>query len=253
MKTKAIIFDIDGTAIDSPKQKSPSKRLINAVNKLINEYFLTAATGRVWSFAKPVLQKMKLVDPCIISAGTQICNPVTGQILWQKNLNNNSLREVVKLFKQYPDYKLLFNDGTEDEYFNGGVYPADFKTKEPVYFLEQVFVPDKLAIKIYKELKGVSNITCVMVISQKPGRRDLHIVNSLATKEQAIAELLKCIGIERKNTIGIGDGHNDIHLFNAVNYKIAMGNAAQELKKIADKVIGTAANDGMAKYLETLI
>lgn len=82
MKKHAVIFDLDGTAIDSPKQKFPSKKLINAIDRLKEKYYFCAATGRVWTFAKPVLQGLHLTDPSIISAGTQICDPVTGKILW---------------------------------------------------------------------------------------------------------------------------------------------------------------------------
>jgi HAD superfamily hydrolase (TIGR01484 family) len=250
---KAIIFDLDGTAIDSPRQKLPSNELISVINQLKDRYYFCAATGRVWSFAKHVLQALQLTDPSIISAGTQICDSVTGKILWQKTLAKKSLNEAITIFKMYPKYKLLFNDGTEDDYFNGGVFPEDFVVKEPVYFLEQVFVPDEVAKEIYKKINSTKGLTCVMVVAQKPGCRDLHVINSHATKEHAIAELIKLIKIKRKDTIGIGDGYNDVHLFNAVNYKIAMGNSVQELIKLADKVIGSVKNDGMTTYLKSLI
>lgn len=252
MKSKAIIFDIDGTAINSPGQKLPSDRLIEAIKKLEKSYYFCAATGRVWSFAKPVLKALELKDPCIISAGTQICNPQTGEILWQKNITDQAIQEVIALFKQNSEYKLLYNDGTEEDYFYGGVNPEDFAAQEPVYFLEQVFVPDAVAQEIFKKLNKIMGIICVMVVSQKPDCRDLHIVNSNATKEHAIAELLGVLKVSKENTIGIGDGHNDIHLFNATYYKVAMGNAVPELKLLADKVIDTIANDGMATYLESL-
>lgn len=252
MKKGAIIFDLDGTALDSPKQKLPSKKLVDATIALEDSYYLCAATGRVWSFAKHVLQGMHLVDPCIISAGTQICNPVSGEIIWQKTLPEKSLHEVLKIFQEYPDYKLLHNDGTEDDYFNGGVSPKNFTTKEPVYFLEEVFVPDEVALKVYEKLRNVEGVTCVTVIAQKPGTRDLHILNEFATKEHAIAELLKILHVKKGNTIGIGDSHNYFHLFNGVSYKVAMGNALPELKVKADKVIGSASEDGLADYFISL-
>lgn len=160
---------------------------------------------------------------------------------------------MIELFKQYPLYKLLYNDGTEDDYFNGGRYPDDFVATEPVYFLEQVFVPDAIALELYPKLNQIKGITCVMVVAQKSGCRDIHIVNSFATKEHAIAELLQLLKIKREHTIGVGDGHNDIHLFNAVHRKVAMGNAVLELKEMADEVIGPVESDGMARYLLSLI
>lgn len=252
MRKKAIIFDVDGTAIDSPKQKLPSDDLVKEIRRLKDKYYFCAATGRVWSFARAVLHGLELEDYAIISAGTQICNPKTGEILWQKNLEQKALDEAIAVFKQYPKWKLLHNDGTEDDYFNGGVYPAEFVNKEPVYFLEQVFIPDKIAKEIYQKLIKIKGIAAVMVVAQKPGCRDIHVINGEATKEHSIAELLKLLGVGREDTIGIGDGYNDIHLFNAVNYKVAMGNAVSELKEAADIVIKSVSEDGMADYLRSL-
>jgi HAD superfamily hydrolase (TIGR01484 family) len=252
MKNKAIVFDIDGTAIDSPVQKMPSEKLIRVIEKLQDKYFICSATGRVWSFAKTVLQAMNLSDPCIISAGTQICDPKSGTILWQKNLPRKALDLAIKIFQQYPEYKLLFNDCTEDDYLNGGILPKDFSTDLPVYFLEQKFIPEEIAGEIYEKLSHIENAICVMVVAQKPGMKDLHVINKETTKEHAIAELLKIINVKKENTIGAGDGHNDFHLFNAVGHKIAVGNAVPDLKKLADEVIGSVKEDGFAKYLETL-
>ncbi|MGH3430287.1 MAG: HAD family hydrolase [Terriglobales bacterium] len=70
IKRETIIFDLDGTAIDSPECQLPTERLIRAINDAEATYNLCAATGRVWSFAKSVLQALRLRDPCIAAAGT---------------------------------------------------------------------------------------------------------------------------------------------------------------------------------------
>ena len=91
-----------------------------------------------------------------------------------------------------------------------------------------------------------------MVVAQKPGTRDIHVINAAATKEHTIGELLKLLDIKKEHTIGIGDGYNDIHLFNAVNHKVAVGNAVPELKQMADEIVESSSNDGMALYLQAL-
>lgn len=253
MKKEAIIFDLDGTALDSPIEKLPSDELVSVVNKLKDYYFLCAATGRCWTFAKDVIGKLDLEDLCIISGGTQICNPKTGEVVWQKDISLQALSQVVKIFSKNGEQRLIFNDYTEEDYFSGGTYPRDFDVNKKVNWMSQSFVPDEKAIELHAELDKVEGITCVMVVSQEPGCRDLHIVNEEATKEHAIAELLKRIGVARENTTGIGDGHNDLHIFNAVNKKVAMGNAVEDLKNRADLVIDSVKNDGLAMYLETLV
>ena len=252
MIAKAIIFDIDGTAVDSPSQKLPTERLVRASQNIQKTYYLSAATGRCWTFGKDIIQGMGLKDLCIISGGTQICDPRTGEVVWQKDITPNALGEVIKIFEENGKQRLIFNDYTEEDYFSGGVLPKDFDTSQRVNWLSQSFVPDELAIKLHSKLDLVEGVTCVMVVSQKPGCRDMHIVNENATKEHAIDELLDRLGIKKEEAIGIGDGHNDIHLFNAVGKKVAIGNAVEELKKATDLVINDVSSDGLAIYFEEL-
>jgi len=253
MKTKAIIFDLDGTAIDSPIQKLPSKKLITALENLRGKFFLCAATGRCWTFAKDVIQRLNLEDLCIISGGTQICDPKTGEIVWQKDITPQALEQVIKIFSENGEQKLIYNDYTEDDYFNGGIYPRDFDLTQRVNWLSQSFVPDVIAINLHKKLDEIEGITCVVLVSQRFGCRDLHIVNAEATKEYAITELLNRLGVKKEFAIGIGDGHNDLHLFNSVGTKIAMSNAVDDLKKVADKIIGDVKDDGLAEYFTSLL
>lgn len=253
MKNKAIIFDIDGTAIDSPGQKLPSDRLVAAVRKLEDSYFLCAATGRAGLFAKPVIEGLSLQDPCIVSSGTQIYDPKTDEVLWQCNIEPADLEAAVEVAKQYPEIKVLHNDYVEDDYLEGKLSSDAIDTSTPTYFFELIFVPEKQAPEIITRLSEIEGLAITMVVAQREGFKDIHITNRNATKEHAVAELLKLIKIDKENTIGMGDGHNDIHLFNAVNKKIAMGNAVDELKEFADRVIGNVQDDGMAEYLESLI
>jgi HAD superfamily hydrolase (TIGR01484 family) len=251
-KQKAIIFDLDGTAIDSPKQKLPTARLIKAVRALEGKYYLCAATGRVWLFAEPVLKSLALHDPCIISGGTQICRPTSGEILWQCALEPADLDAVVSIAQQYPNQKVLYNNHTDDDYLHGGLDPMTLNILGPVYFFNIKLVPQDIATEIAEKLTKLPGISCMKIISQLPDLNDIHVTNRHATKEHAVAELLKALAIDAKDTIGVGDGHNDTHLFNAVGHKVAMSNGVDELKGAADEVIGDVSDDGFAAYLEQL-
>jgi HAD superfamily hydrolase (TIGR01484 family) len=253
MKNKILVFDIDGTAIDSPSQKVPSERLVNAIRNIESEYYVSAATGRVWTFAEPILRGLSLVDPCIISAGTQICNPLTGEIMWQSDIDKGDFMAMLEIAKKYSDYKVLFNDYDENAYLNGGLDIASLQIDEDIYFFELIFVPQEIAPQIIAELSVIDGITVTMVVAQRVGFNDIHITNRNATKEHAITELLRILNVAKENSIGVGDGHNDVHLFNAVKRKVAMGNAVDELKDISDEVIGRVTQDGFAEFVEKLI
>ncbi len=249
---KAIIFDVDGVALNSPKEKLPSKRLAEAVGDLRDEYYLSAATGRPWACVVDTVQFLGLVDPCIVAAGTQIRDPQSGEVLWECAMEPQDVDAVMAILKNMPNCRLIYNDYSPEDYASGGVRAEQIMFSEAVYYLNCIFVEPDEAPVVIEKLSVVENLAITLAVSQKAGYKDILITHKLATKEHAVAELLKMIHVARGDAIGVGDGHNDIELFRAVGRKIAVGNAVPELKAAADEVIGDIEHDGFAEFLEGL-
>lgn len=72
------------------------------------------------------------------------------------------------------------------------------------------------------------------------------------SKAKAIEELCKYLGIEIAQTVVFGDGLNDIEMFNVGGYKVAMGNAADQIKELADVVTKTNNEAGVAYELNKI-
>lgn len=252
MRPKAIIIDIDGTALDSPVQKLATRRLAIAIRNVENLGIrVCAATGRSQSFAVPALNSMGLDNPAIVAGGTRIIDPVSGDKLWECSLTEEQANLIVEKLKPF-DYGYLWNDSTEQDYLGGGWPLNDYKYDGELYFFEVCFVPNAEADSVLLALSTVDGVALTKVVAQRPRTNDIHITNTEATKEHAIYELQKLIGASKDELIGVGDGHNDLHIFNAVGYKVAMGNAVSDLKERADLVIGSVKEDGLAKYIEDL-
>ncbi|MCQ4085536.1 Cof-type HAD-IIB family hydrolase [Saccharibacillus sp. JS10] len=64
-------------------------------------------------------------------------------------------------------------------------------------------------------------------------------------KAVAIADVLQHLGRSAADTVAIGDGLNDLEMFEYCNIGIAMGNAREELKKVADYVTTSLEEDGL--------
>lgn len=254
MNYKAIITDLDGTALDSPREKTVSTRLANAVTALESRGVkVCAATGRAETFAKLVLESMGLRHPAIIAGGTRIIDPITGKDIWSCGLSRNQLDALVLTLKDV-DYGFLWNDSTENDYLEGGWAIDTFAEFDSTYFFEVCFVPQsEVKMLVDMIVANVKGVAVTVVNAQRPNTNDIHITNKAATKEHAIYELEKIIGVSKDDMIGVGDGHNDLHLFEAVSHKVAMGNAVDELKAAADEVIGSVADDGLAIYFEHLL
>jgi len=247
MKYKAVIFDLDGTAIPSTPEGMPTQRLIQAITLSNELLYFCCATGRTWSFARAAVRSLNLVKPCIISAGTQIIDPQAEKILWQVQIEESDLQKILKILQAFTN-ELLVND----EYPGTGKTPQIRDYNFPIHVMNLQAVTQNDAQVICDALVNIKGVACTKVVSQTPEHIDLHITNSQATKEHAVHQLCNMLNISAQEVIGIGDGYNDIHLFAAVGYKVAMGNAVPELKEKADLVIGSMQGDGLSAFFEQL-
>lgn len=112
---------------------------------------------------------------------------------------------------------------------------------------------ESLAEDIQKELSPRSDIISHKIVAWKQGAISLSITHVGATKQHAIFEAAKILGIETHEIIGVGDGYNDFPLLMACGLKVAMGNAVPELKAIADYIAPSVEEDGVADVIKKFI
>lgn len=243
---KVIIFDLDGTAIPNAPGGMPSSRLIQAIANAPDDIRLCAATGRPITNAKAILSALNLKDPCVISAGTQIVNPLTDEILWEATLEPQDVNHILAICNPY-HYEVLL----QNELMGEGSAAANRKeVTEHINVMYIMGCANADAEEILSQLERLPNVTAAGVTSWTHEGIDIHITHREATKEHAITELLSLLGIDKQGSIGVGDANNDVHLFKAVGRKIAMGNATDLLKSQADEVCDSVDNDGLAKVIE---
>jgi len=83
--------------------------------------------------------------------------------------------------------------------------------------------------------------------SQGQGRPELK------SRASRIFKVAKILGIDTHEIIGIGDGYNDFPLLMACGLKVAMGNAVEDLKAIADYIAPTVSQDGVADVINKFV
>ena len=88
---------------------------------------------------------------------------------------------------------------------------------------------------------------CVYQKDMYDGEQWLEIMPQTATKACAALRLKEMLGCD--TIIAFGDGINDLSLFAVADESYAMGNAAKEVKQAATAVIGSNAEDGVARWL----
>lgn len=242
---KALIFDLDGTAIPNKPDGVPSDNLIGVVAKLQKTAKVCAATGRPWHNSKAIIRKLGLRDPCIISGGTQIIDPISEKMLWEKGMNQSQVESIMKAAKQFP-YEVIYGDDVVST-------PAKNKIMQrPERIIYIMSVSKKDTEAILKQLRQIPAITAYEAKSWEPNHFDIHITHYEATKSRALQILLRMLKLHKEEVVAAGDSNNDLPLFEVAGYKIAMENGSDEMKAKADLIAPDVSEDGLATSLKGL-
>lgn len=244
MKYRAIIFDLDGTVVPSVLEGMPSDAVVKAVHRVNGKLKLSTASARAVQYCRNIWKALALEDPCIINGGSQIINPKTEEILWEQLLPEGVLKEVVEKTAGYSE-KIAFNGVILD------ITADQEKFPENTNLMVAFGVKKEKTESLVNLLSMIPDVRVHILHSWIPGDYwDVHVIHKLATKKHAVEKLIEILGVKKEEVIGIGDGNNDMPLFESVGYKVAMGNAVEILKKSADYVTDSLENDGFAKFIE---
>ncbi|MEM5636697.1 Cof-type HAD-IIB family hydrolase [Bacillus toyonensis] len=121
--------------------------------------------------------------------------------------------------------------------------------QQPVVKVLMVENPEHLQnveSKLQKQLEGQ-----LSVMRSKPFF--LEFTEYGVTKGTSLNQLIQKLGIKREEVIAMGDSYNDQAMIEFAGLGVAMGNAPDDIKEIANYVTDTNMNDGVAKVVEKFV
>jgi Cof subfamily protein (haloacid dehalogenase superfamily) len=260
---KALISDYDGTLTDHNHQLSESAHHA-IINFIAKGKIFSIATGRMYQgVVGAVAKQLDLKDPIIVRGGSEIVDPRNGQVLWAKYIEEEVVSKLIDFLNSQKHIEFAAESG-DLAYTQNGKIEKEFgagtqfgnlnnidKTKIPKVVVFPAFtesVVDELIETISKQLSGLH-------LAKITSRRGFGIdINSNeAGKENALLVLSKLLKLDLQEMAGIGDGHNDYPLLINCGFKIAMGNAPEQLKSIADEVVATQEKDGIVEAIGLIL
>ena len=81
----------------------------------------------------------------------------------------------------------------------------------------------------------------------------LEILNPLVNKGYGVKMLAEKLGLQQSEVMAIGDQENDLAMIEYAGTGVAMGNAIESVKKIAQFVTKSNREDGVAHVIEELV
>ncbi len=268
-----ILSDLDFTLLRSDLSISDyTKKVWSEASKRSK---LSIATARSYAGIRELLGDLLLTEPLILLDGAVIASP-DGNLLHMSAIDKETGDEIIEtIASQIGLYPLLvsWEDGCEQF-----IYPKDpcpyqqellnaLNTISPKFASDRPVAGDKNLKIVYlssKEQAGAIKQALddklgknIEIKSAKDPYMDCHFTTILhpeGDKAHALAKLEEIEEVDIAHTTVFGDNHNDIGMFKLAGTKIAVSNAIDELKELADIVLPhTNDEDAVAKYLKDKI
>ena len=114
--------------------------------------------------------------------------------------------------------------------------------------VQGLFADMKEREQAWQELKQFDSLELVGSL-----KYNIEINAAGVNKGKGLLELGEILGISREEIMAFGDGDNDIAMLREVGFGVAMENADEEVKAVADYVTGSNDEDGVAKAIARFV
>lgn len=264
---KLIALDLDGTLLGSDKAISQQNQDAIAKARAAG-VTVVLASGRPM---QGMLDKLELLninsdkDFILCYNGSMVQNIATGEIIHQQTITGKDAKRVARLAKELGVYVHAFstehglittehNPYTDIEANINGLDITEMNFESlsddhPIIKAMIVAEPTALTEAISKlDPKLREEFT---VVQSAPFF--LEFLNPSANKGIGVAAIAEHLGIKREEVMTMGDAENDHHMLKYAGLGIAMSNAMEETKQIADHI--TVSNDehGVAVCIEQFV
>ena len=268
MEIKLICMDLDGTALQSDR-KSFSPRLVAAlVAAHARGIAIAPVTGRQYGLLPPAVTCHPVWENLVVTCnGGQIYRLGTGECLFARNISESALRQLLEISERFAiplefsvDSKLHLTRASYDAQLPHGNLRFHVHTilaksgiivdsleplcTAPVEKAQLPHIPPALAPDVETALRDVA-VSAVWSSSTS-----MELTHPDASKGNGLAALCRLLDIPMAQVMAIGDSGNDESMLRAAGLGVAMGNAPEFIKSIADAVTETDENDGAALAIE---
>ena len=263
MANKALVLDIDGTLTNSRKEITPATKA--AIQELMMRGVkVILASGRPTPGMhryEDELEFKKYGGYLLSFNGAKIVECFSGEIVCQNLLPLTILPGLYR-FAEENGCGLITYLGNEvisafprDQYVELEARINGLPIREVEHFVRFVdfdinkclmTAPPEKAEMLEKELCGKYG-SIASIYRSEPFF--IEIMPQNVDKAASLEKMLPMIGVTREETVCCGDGFNDISMIRYAGVGVAMGNAQQAVKDVADYITGTNDEDGLVEVI----
>ena len=265
MAIKLITIDIDDTLVNTAKQVTPRvKAALQEATAQGVKVVLT--TGRPLPGVQEYLDELGLNhqdDQYAITYNGGVVQTTKGEELGGKELAYSDylrLREVADELGAYLQVETIDAAYTSAKEINYWASRENFLIKMPLiikpvdemdpndHYVKFMFIGDEADIDSWRDALPADVKEAYYIVKSTP--QHLEFMHKDATKGSGLLTLAAKLGIDRSETMALGDQQNDVTMIEAAGLGVAMGNAVPEVKAVADVETTTQNADGVGVAVE---
>lgn len=264
MKYKVLVLDIDGTLTNSKKEITERTKV--ALRKAQeNGVVVVLASGRPTPGIKPIAEEIELAKygGFILSFnGAVITNYQTKEVIFEKVLPDGvvpllyeeSQKANVSIVSYLDD--VIITETPDNQYVEIEAFINKMQVQKVDNFVDALRAPVTKCLMVGEPEKLVKEEER---LKKKIGNRlniyrsepfFLEIMPQNIDKAYSLEKLLKHLGLTREQMIACGDGFNDRSMIEFAGLGVAMCNAQDAVKEVADLITLTNDEDGVALVVE---
>lgn len=272
---KIVFIDIDGTLVNDEKQIP--KENIETIKKLKTKGIeVVLASGRPYHSIEKYSNIAGAMPYIIGSNGGIVVNYKEDKLLYNANIDKPLALEILKFVKANNLFTAITLSGNlvlENEMYSLTKENRDelivvnsleeyLKNTNESIIKFSIMSDNKEDLQIAREkLINKFNITITNVDTfvipnkyRKAGKNPyiMDVMKEYVNKGEAIKKLCKYLNLNTQEAIIFGDGLNDIEMFELDAYKVAMKNAKDKIKEMADFVTISNNEAGVAYKLNKI-
>jgi len=250
---KMIFSDFDNTMLDYYGENNYfDDYQIGVLKKLEGKNIkFCIVTGRSVTFFYRFPILLEIIDYIIGSNGACIYDVKNETYIYQRSIGDNELSKIINYSIEH-DYSFLLNC-LDKRYKYGDWDRVDGLIYEnnKQYKCEQMVLSfdKKDSDEVANYIQFLNNII-VNNVTDWGSEYSLDINVKGVSKGSSIVWLCERLNIQKKETIGFGDGANDISMFDVVGKSISVDNALDGIKAQADDISLECEDYGIYKYIE---
>ncbi|MBP0724743.1 Cof-type HAD-IIB family hydrolase [Bacillus sp. RG28] len=252
MSKPIVFFDIDGTILNHQKEIPDStKKAIQELQK--KDVHVAIATGRAPFMFKDIREELNIKN--FISLNGQYVE-YEGQAIHKNPLDSKHLSDFVKKAETLNLPLIFLNEQTMKASSEKHPYITEamnsLKMEHPE--VDSEFYKDRdiyqalLFCEDGKEHEMIGGFDQFYYIRWHDLSMD--VLPTGGSKATGIIEFAKHLGTNIEDVYAFGDGLNDLEMIQAVGTGIAMGNAVEPLKSIANHITTSCEEDGILNGLK---